>query len=102
LEPTADLPHIDHFVWDGWNREHITKHGVRPDEAEEVVAGEPYVRETYKQRLHVVGPTATGRILSIVIGAVPDQPSVYYVFSARPASRKERSNYDQQRGGLLP
>ncbi|MGH2559341.1 MAG: hypothetical protein ACRDJH_09770, partial [Thermomicrobiales bacterium] len=60
----ATLLHINHLVWDGWHREHITKHGVRPHEAAEVVAGEPYVRETYNQRLQVVGPTAMGRILS--------------------------------------
>lgn len=26
---------------------------------------------------------------------------VYYVFSARPASRKERRYYEQQRGGSI-
>jgi uncharacterized DUF497 family protein len=75
---------------------------VLPEEAEEVVAGEPTIRETYKQRLQLVGPTLAGRMLSIVVGPVPDQPGVYYVFSARPASRKERGAYAQEKGGSRP
>jgi uncharacterized DUF497 family protein len=92
-------PNIDRLVWDDWNRDHIAKHAVLPEEAEEVVAGQPTVRETYKQRLQFVGPTLAGRMLSIVVGPVPDQPGVYYVFSARPASRKERGAYAQEKGG---
>ena len=67
-----------------------------------VVAGLPTVNETYKQRLQLVGPTVTRRMLSIVIGAVPDRPGTYYVFSARPASRKERGMYEQTKGGSFP
>lgn len=93
------LPHIDQLVWDDWNRAHLTKHEVLPEEAEEVVAGEPSYRETYKSRLQVVGPTTSSRMLSIVIGRVPGEPGRYYVFSARPASRKERAAYAQQKGG---
>jgi uncharacterized DUF497 family protein len=92
-------PHVDHLYWDAWNREHIAGHAVLLEGAEEVVVGDPLVRETYKQRLQLVGPTLAGRMLSIVVGAVPDQPGVYYVFSARPASRKERRAYEQGTGG---
>ncbi len=93
------LPLIDHLVWDAWNRDHLTKHQVLPEEVDEVVAGEPTYRETYKGRLLVVGPTTSGRMLAIVIGRVPGQRANYYVFSARPASRKERTAYTQQKGG---
>ena len=89
---------IDRLYWDDWNREHIAKHGVVPEEAEEVVAGVPNVRETYKQRLQLIGPTLAGRMLTVIAGAVPNQPGVYYTFSARPASRKERKLYEQQEG----
>ncbi|MDP9473917.1 MAG: hypothetical protein M3Q71_25195 [Chloroflexota bacterium] len=92
-------PHIERLVWDDWNCSHLTKHEVLPEEAEEVVAGEPASRETYKSRLLVVGPTTSGRMLAIVIGPVPEQRGRYYVFSARPASRKERAAYTQQKGG---
>ncbi len=90
--------HIAHLVWDEWNRDHIAKHGVLPEEVEEVIIGELAVHGTYKQRLQLVGPTLSGRMLSIVIGLVLTQPDVYYVFSARPASRKERGEYYQQKG----
>lgn len=102
LMPMINRPHIDRLVWDGWNRDHIAKHEVVPDEAEEVIAGEPFVQATYKQRLQLVGPTASGRMLSIVVGAVPAQPGAYYVFSARSASRKERRKYERVEGGATP
>jgi uncharacterized DUF497 family protein len=92
-------PSIDRLLWDEWNRDHIAKHAVLPEEAEEVIAGFSRVSETYKQRLQFVGPTVAGRMLSIVVGAVPDRPGVYYVFSARPARRKEREAYEQTKGG---
>ena len=95
-------PHIDSLVWDDWNRQHLTKHAVTPDEVEQVVAGVSFARATYKDRLQIVGPTAAGRMLSVVIGPVPEQPHVYYTFSARPASRKERAAYAFQLRGALP
>jgi uncharacterized DUF497 family protein len=95
----SSRPAIDRLLWDEWKRDHIAKHAVLPDEAEEVIAGLPRVNETYRQRLQLVGPTLAGRMLSIVVGAVPDRPGVYYVFSARPASRKERGMYEQTKGG---
>jgi uncharacterized protein len=94
----SSRPAIDRLLWDEWNRDHIAKHAVLPEEAEEVIAGLPRVNETYKQRLQLVGPTLAGRMLSIVVGAVPDRPGVYYVFSARPASRTERGMYEQTKG----
>lgn len=93
-------PQIDRIAWDDWNREHITKHEVLPEEAEEVVAVSPVFRQTYKQRYQVLGPTLAGRMLSIIVGEVPGEPQVYYVFSARPASRAERRIYhDLKKGG---
>lgn len=87
--------------WDDWNRDHISKHGVLPEEAGEILSGNAMVRRTYKQRLQLVGPTLAGRMLSVIIGVVPDQPGAYYVFSARPASRKERALYRETRGGAV-
>jgi uncharacterized DUF497 family protein len=92
----------DRLVWDDWNREHVAKHGVSPDEAEEVVAGDPIFRAGYKGRLVVTGPTVAGRMLTVVVGPVPHEPSAFYVFSARPASRRERGEYRQQKGGSTP
>ena len=92
-------PHIHHLDWDDWNRDHIAKHAVAPEEAEAVIAGDSLVRSSYKSRLVFTGPTFSGRMLTVVAGPVPDQADVYYVFSARPASREERAAYQQQKGG---
>ena len=48
--------------------------------------------------VHLVGPTPTGRVLSIIVGAVPNQTGAYDVFTARPASRSERRLYERQKG----
>lgn len=42
--------HIDRLHWDAWNRNHIAKHQVLPEEAEEVAAAEAVARATYKGR----------------------------------------------------
>jgi len=96
----SNLKHvyIERLVWDDWNRDHIAKHGVSPEEAEEVVAVDPLVRASYKGRLLFLGPTLAGRMLAVVIGPVPGEDLSYYVFSARPASRKERRAFEQRRG----
>ncbi len=91
-------PLIHRLVWDDWNREHIVKHGVTPTEAEEAIAGKAIFRESFKNRLMVTGPTSAGRMLTVIIGPVPQQPAAFYVFSARPASRRERGEYRQLRG----
>lgn len=85
--------------WDDWNQEHIAKHGVTQQDVEEVVAGDPAVRETYKNRLQLIGPTRTGSMLTVITGPVPNKPGWYCAFSARPASRSERRFYRGQRGG---
>lgn len=91
---------IEHLDWDDWNREHIAKHHVLPSEVEEMIATSVVVRETYKQRHQVLGPTLSGRILSVIVGLVPNHQHTYYVFSARSASRSERKIYDDlQKGG---
>lgn len=86
----ADHLGITALFWDDWNREHIGKHHVTTEEAEEAVFSEAVVTPTYKDRFQVIGPTSSGRVLSVIVGQVPGQPGRYYVFSARPASRKER------------
>ena len=95
----TDRPRIERLVWDESHRLHLTKHDVCPEEAEEVVASEPGYRETYKSRLQAVGPTSSGRILSLVVAPVPEQPTHYYVFFARPAGRKERAAFARRHEG---
>jgi uncharacterized DUF497 family protein len=85
--------------WDDWNREHIAKHGMSQRDVEALVAGDPAVRQPYKYRLQLIGPTRNGAIVAVVIGPVSNRPGWYDTFSARPASRSERRFYREQRGG---
>jgi uncharacterized DUF497 family protein len=89
---------IRRLVWDAWNRDHITKHGVTEADVNAVIDGDYVALESYKQRSVVVGLVGD-RVLAVVVGPVPNQPGVYYPFSARPASRKERRYYRERFGG---
>jgi uncharacterized DUF497 family protein len=61
------------FDWDEANRNHIARHDVTPNEAEEVVLGDPLDMELQvagesdgEERLQQLGETASGRILQLV------------------------------------
>ena len=102
LSSMSDTFYADRLEWDDWNREHIMQHDVLPEEAEQVAKSGPVVLESYKGRLVLIGPTLTGRMLAVIVGPDLIRPDVYYVFSARPASRKERRHYEQEKGGDTP
>lgn len=91
---------VERLVWDEWNVRHVReRHGLQLEVVEAVCRGDYITLTGYKERIVVIGPEPGGRIITVVIGPVPGQPGVYYTFSARPASRKERRLYDQERGG---
>jgi uncharacterized DUF497 family protein len=84
---------IRRLFWDDWNREHATRHGVSIAEIEMLLTGRVFGRDTYKDRYQILRTNQYDRLLSFVIGAVPGQQDIWYVFSARPASRRERRRY---------
>ena len=84
---------VRHLRWDPWNIAHIARHGVTPDEVEEVCRGPYIVRQGYQARLVLIGPTTTGRMLAVVLE--PVEPGVFFPLTARPASRRERRLYEQ-------
>jgi uncharacterized DUF497 family protein len=96
-----DDPGIVDLDWDDWNLEHITKHAVSREEVQEVIALRPVFQQAYKGRFLAIGPTQAGRMLAVVVGPVPDRFGSYYVFSARPASRKERRHYGATKGDKI-
>jgi uncharacterized DUF497 family protein len=89
---------IDRLAWDDWNLQHLRdRHQITREEVEQVLQNENSVaQETYKARYLVLGTTAAGRILAVVVGPVPGDPGAFYTFSARPAHRKERALYQAQ------
>ena len=94
-----DRPVIHRIVWDEWNIDHIRKHDVTQKEAEEIITGDSILQASYKGRFVAIGPTNRGRMLAVVIGPTPGEPGAFYVFSARPASRRERAEFEASRGG---
>jgi len=74
---------------------------VTQDEVEAVCHADPIVyRESYKDRLVLLGATPEGRVLAVVLGPVPNAPAgTYYPFTARPADRTERREFDRLKGG---
>jgi len=89
------MPAVRRLIWDTWNIAHIARHNVTPDEVEEVCHGRPVTSSTYKGRIRVVGPTRSGRMLTVIL-APTTRTGVYYPITARPADRKERRGYSQQ------
>ena len=91
---------IDRLVWDDWNLIHIReRHDVTRAEVEQgALHTDPVFLAGYKDRVIAIAPTDAGRVLAIVFGPVPNEPGAWYTFSARPASRKERGYYRQQKG----
>lgn len=88
------------FEWDHGNMsKNASKHGIPVAETEEVfksglalplgVQIHPVVDE---QRLGIVGPTFTGRMLQVVFVL---REGRVRVISARPAHRKERKHYEE-------
>src|SRR5690348_8397204 len=64
------------FSWDAVNREHIAKHGVTPEEAEDVVRGaeEPFPQTIEDDKLVVWGVTDVGRYLQVIyVLKTPDE-----------------------------
>ena len=58
---------ISEFEWDEGNALHLQlRHGISPEEAEEVFANNPLFRRTKKGHYAVFGPTSEGRYLAIV------------------------------------
>lgn len=88
------------FEWDKGNlTKSATKHGVLPKEVEEVFRsgralplGVQIRPITEEQRLGVVGPSLTGKLLQI---AFVLREGRVRVISSRPAHRKERKRYEE-------
>lgn len=77
--------------WDPGNVSHIARHGVTSREVAEVYSGRFVFGSGAGGRITIIGTTAVGRILAIVLD--PYASSHYYPVTARPASRSERRRY---------
>lgn len=93
---------VEQLIWEEWNVEHIARHAVTPQELEAICHGQFVASATYGGRLRLIGRTADGRLLTIILA--PEGAGIYCPVTARPASRKERHRYDElhAEGGETP
>lgn len=84
------------FRWNSWNEEHVERHGVAPDEAEEVVLGarSPFPLAQDDEKYLVWGPTEAGRLVQVVF--VIDADDAIFVIHARPLTEKEKKRYHRR------
>ena len=85
------------FIWPVDRIEHIARHGVTPEEVEEVCFETAFVERARSQGLnpvyYVLGQTEGGRYLLCVVIQFPDGKG--YPITARPMTDKERRRYQQ-------
>ena len=82
------------FDWNNSNIQHIARHDVAPEEAEQVIQNEPVdagvaLRNNEERTLHL-GETNVGRVLFVV---ATERMGLIRVVTARPARRSERDFY---------
>jgi uncharacterized protein len=84
------------FRWNEWNIEHVARHRVTPEAAEEVVqaATSPYPRRIADDKLLVWGASQQGELLQVIF--VLDEDGSIYVLHARPLTERERRRYRRQ------
>lgn len=85
------------FRWNDWNIEHLAKHGVDPDEAEQVIAHAraPYPRSRSDDKYLVWGSGRADRLLQVVF--VLDDDATVFVIHARPLTDRERRQFRRGR-----
>jgi uncharacterized DUF497 family protein len=91
---------IDRLIWTADRVGHIARHGVRPEEVEEVCFGRALVQRAKSAGknpvYYVLGQTEAGRYLFCVIIGFPDGKG--FPVTARPMTPKEQRRFVQWRG----
>jgi len=86
---------INAFIWPEERIEHIARHGLTPEEVEEVCFGKSLVRRAKSEGenpvYYVLGQSGAGRYLFGVIIRFPDGSG--YPVTAREMTAKEKRRY---------
>lgn len=95
-----DLSKVEGFVWDKGNIDKsYQKHGIKPDEAEEIfldkkLGVEKDIKHQEKEERYIaIGKTLKGKILFVVFTF---RDSKIRIISARVANKKERILYEKE------
>jgi len=88
---------IHEFIWPADRVEHIARHGVRPEEVEEVCFGQAVVQRAKSLGINpvynVLGQTTAERHLFRVVIQFPSDKG--FPVTARPMTRKEKMRYNR-------
>ena len=88
---------IDELVWDEWDVEHISAHGVEPEEVEEVCEAKQHIARRAAStpygltRYRIYGRTYDGRYLFIVLDRLRGHS--FYPVTARDVTEREKKEY---------
>ena len=84
------------FRWIDWNRDHVAKHGVHPEEAEMVVrkAQPPFPQQIGEDKLIVMGRGFGGRFLQVIYLLDPDD--TVFVIHSRPLTDREKRRFPRR------
>lgn len=82
---------IKNLIWDEWNIEHIAKHGVKPEEIEEICKTKHRLNKWKNKTYRVIGQTSGTRYLTIFLA--PRTKNNYYPITARDSTKREKREY---------
>ena len=89
---------ISGFEWDEGNILHLAlRHGIEPEEAEEVFAVRPFIRRTKRGHYAAFGPTRSGRLMVIVFEK--RTKGMIRVITGWDMSARERQYHVRRAGG---
>jgi uncharacterized DUF497 family protein len=83
------------FEWDEANAEHIARHNVAMDEAEEIFDSKNYLFKTRSNRYIVLGRSSYGRYLMCVFEKGKERSSIR-IITARDMDHKERKLFNNK------
>jgi len=86
---------IKGWIWDDWNRAHITPHDVAEDEAEEVAETAGILEKAGHGKYRAWGQTEEGRHLLVVFTVRPGRWG--YVITAKDMTMHEKRRYRRRR-----
>jgi len=83
------------FRWNDWNLDHVTRHGITVEEAEDVVRNARSPQKTSDTKWLVWGRGAGGRPIQVVYLVDPDD--TVYVIHARTLTAAEKRRFRRRR-----
>ncbi len=82
---------IRNLIWNEWNTEHATRHGITQDEIEEVCFSRNFNIKSGKSKVAVWGQAESGRYILVILGV--REYGDYYPISAREMDEREKRSY---------